>query len=73
MYFLGGAGLGLDYARPGNITVRVFAASKIGINPGRNLSDYDADNKNAHTHAWIQVSSFCNFLARLPREGAYSR
>jgi hemolysin activation/secretion protein len=57
-YFLGGAGIDLTYSRPGNFTVRVLAATKIGINPGRNAEGNDADNKNARTHAWIQVIKF---------------
>jgi len=58
MYFLGGAGLGLDYARPEISQFACLRQARSELIQGRNLSDYDADNKNAHTHAWIQVIKF---------------
>jgi hemolysin activation/secretion protein len=57
-YSLAGAGLGLTYSTVGNFTVRIFSAMKIGTNPGRNINDNDADNRNSRVRAWIQVIKY---------------
>lgn len=53
-YSLSGLGLGVDYARPGNVLLRVMVAMKLGTNPGRDANDKDADGRNSRVRGWIQ-------------------
>lgn len=57
-YSIAGAGLGLTYSPIGNFTVRLFAAMKLGSNPGSSASGNDADNRNSRMRAWIQAIKY---------------
>jgi len=57
-YSLSGAGLGLSYSRPGNLTVRGFLALKSGGNPGQNAGGNDSDNRNSRSRVWIQAIKY---------------
>ena len=57
-YSLDGLGLGLTYARPGNLVVHGILARKIGTNPGANASGNDADNRDVKIRGWIQLIKF---------------
>ncbi len=57
-YSIAGAGLALTYSVIGRFTLRVFAAKKNGINPGRNANGNNADNKDSVSQAWIQAITY---------------
>jgi hemolysin activation/secretion protein len=57
-YELKGAGVGIHWRGPGNVSVRLQVASKIGSNPARNASGKDADGSSSRTRAWLQVAAY---------------
>jgi hemolysin activation/secretion protein len=57
-YSLSGTGLGLDYARPGNLLLRAMLAKKLGTNPGRDANDKDADGRDSSIRVWIQAIKY---------------
>lgn len=57
-YDLKGVGVGINWRGPGNVSVRLQVASKIGSNPARNASGKDADGSSSRTRAWLQVAAY---------------
>lgn len=48
-YSLAGAGLGLQWSRPGDLVVLASVATTLGSNPGRDANGNDADGTHRHT------------------------
>ncbi|NHZ42238.1 ShlB/FhaC/HecB family hemolysin secretion/activation protein [Massilia aquatica] len=57
-YDLKGVGVGINWRAPGNVSVRLQVAGKIGSNPARNASGKDADGSSSRTRAWLQVAAY---------------
>ena len=57
-YSLSGWGVGLNYARPGNVLLRMMLAMKLGDNPGRTASGNDADGRDSQVRGWIQAIKY---------------
>ena len=53
-YWLQGAGLGLTYAYAGKYTLKISWANTLGDNPGRSVTDKDADGRSDTSRVWLQ-------------------
>ena len=54
-YSLSGAGVGLNFSKPGNYAVRLSLATKVGGNPGRGANGKDVDNADDASRFWLQA------------------
>jgi hemolysin activation/secretion protein len=54
-YSLSGAGVGLTYSRPGDLSVRMVVADAIGSNPGHGITGNNADNRPSRLRGWLQL------------------
>lgn len=57
-YWLQGAGLGLNYAYKGRISIKATWAHTVGDNLGRSTSGRDADGRSDDNRFWLQAMLF---------------
>jgi hemolysin activation/secretion protein len=57
-YGLSGYGLGVNWNRPGSLSVRASVAHRIGQNPGRDVNDNDSDGTQNRTRFWLQAITY---------------
>ena len=55
-YWLGGAGIGVNYSYKSLLALRGTWAHTIGSNDGRSLTGKDADNRSEDNRFWLQAS-----------------
>jgi len=54
-YQLSGAGLGVSLSKPGSYSVRLSWAHTLGSNPGRSVTEGNADGKTDNHRFWLQA------------------
>ena len=54
-YRLSGLGMGLNFYKASNFSVRASYAWKLGSNPGRDINNRDSDNTTDNGRVWVQV------------------
>jgi hemolysin activation/secretion protein len=57
-YALSGTGLGLAWAKPGDLSVVLTLAEPVGDHPGKTTADKNQDGSARETRAWLRVSKF---------------